>query len=166
MIKNKFPSYMIKVKSVSNVDLNDLDPDNNKSIIDLKISWRYFKANAKTFIGFIFAGYGISIIFGMLLGILMARILGTTSGSISLEELQNSSLFYLAILIPLLIVLFAYFGSVFGLAYDLLSSGEEYTHFSGSFYYFKRYGWQYVLIETIKSAPFFIFAAISYPGNT
>ncbi len=153
---------------MSGVDLTDLDPKTDPSVLDIKISWRYFKSNAKTFMGFIFSGYAIAIAFQIIIVIVSIRIMEATYGGITLENYNSiENLLYIAI-VPFLIFTFAYFGSVYGLAYDVLSSGEEFTRFSGSFYYFKKHGWQYVIIELVKSAPLtaFIILGITKPNMT
>jgi hypothetical protein len=52
----------------------------------------------------------------------------------------------------------AFLGSSYGLAYDILSSGDEFAEFRGFVHYFKQNWWKYILVSLI-------FIGLAFIGN-
>jgi hypothetical protein len=48
-------------------------------------------------------------------------------------------------------LMFALNGCYYGLAFDLMSSGDEYTNFKSAFNYFRKFAWQYLVISLLQS---------------
>ncbi|MCK4238898.1 MAG: hypothetical protein KAX33_07240, partial [Candidatus Lokiarchaeota archaeon] len=42
-----------------------------------------------------------------------------------------------------------FFGSSFGLSYDIMSGGDQFTELRGFFHYFKQYWWQYIFLSLL-----------------
>jgi hypothetical protein len=69
-----------------------------------------------------------------------------------MEIVESPNIFNAIIVIDIIVVMvfmFALMGSIFGLAYDILSSGDQFAEFKGAFTYFKRYWWQYSVLSLI-----------------
>jgi hypothetical protein len=130
------------------------------SIMDLKISWKIYKANAKPFIGYSFFAFLGSFFFTFLLSLFVFYLVISIYVELQLEvTLEMIYIIALVFAVPTLFLSFALMGSVYGLAYDILSSGDEFAEIKGAFTYFKRYGWQYCVL-TLLSAGINLFFSI------
>ncbi len=123
------------------------------SKIDFKLSWYMLRKNLRPYalisIFSIFSALLLTFIFGVLIVMLSIAIAGP-------EIAQNETyrnILSVGLALPIMFLIYAFYGSGYGLAYDIMSSGDEFAQFKGAFSYFKRYWWQYTLISLIYSAP-------------
>ncbi|MCP4762430.1 MAG: hypothetical protein GY870_11665 [archaeon] len=132
---------------------------NSKSIFseskkDIKNCWRLLKDNYKAFLGTeLFAFLSFFLIIFIATSILV--IVYIFSPNLTLQEIQshftqnfNISHIYRIIIIGLaMFILSTFLCCQVGLAYDIMSSGDMFAEFKGSFTYFKRYWWQYSILN-------------------
>jgi hypothetical protein len=114
---------------------DNIEDDQDGEISDLAMGWIYFKNNILAFLGVqLFACFPI----------LSFKILYTWIGLseiiiIDYTVLNNINYFFILITGVLL-------GGTYGLAYDILSSGNEFTEFKRAFIYVKKNWWKYLII--------------------
>jgi len=123
---------------------------------DFKISWNLFKENWKAFLSTIFfAGVSLLIV-ATLLSIIAFFYpnffipVFTRLFSNALTRLITFLSSFIIILIGVF-VFFAFLSCQYGLAYDIMSSGDMFAEFKGSFTYFRRHWWQYSILTFIIS---------------
>ena len=131
------------------------DPKLNKSFSaskeDFMVSWQIFKKNWKPFIKnelfivllILILGVGIMIFFFINPNYMMQAF----TGQIPFSYFDIA--FLITISIIALIVFFfafAFLTCQFGLAYDIMSSGDMFTEFESSFSYYRRHWWQYSIL--------------------
>ncbi len=121
------------------------------SVVDIKLSWQLLKKNFKAFVGislFSFVGMLIVVILVMLLYVIIISSLNDPMIDL---ELYIAS-FTTSIILPLEIIIFwGFYGSGYGLAYDIMSSGDGFAESKSGFYYFLKYGWQYIFLAVITN---------------
>ncbi len=109
----------------------------SESVKDIKISWILFKNNIRAFFATeIFAAASAFMIMAIFFTILF------------LLDIKNDNLFIIAastVFISVIIIFNVFLTSQFGLAYDILSSGNMYAEFKGAFVYFRKSWWRYLL---------------------
>ncbi len=116
--------------------------------IDFRLSWRMYRDNWKAF-----AGAQVVGILGFLATMVVTAwiLLLFVPPQMFMDPLAYGAgwiLFLTTIFVlPGLIVLFAFFGSLYGLSYDIMSSGDQFAEFSGTFQYFRRYWWQFFILS-------------------
>ncbi|QEE17230.1 hypothetical protein DSAG12_03062 [Promethearchaeum syntrophicum] len=126
-------------------------PD-NETILDFKICWKLYKANFKTYLK-----YSLFIFFIQLIVSLIVNI-GVVSLLIGVFKVNPFEIVEILIwvIIPTTVLLYALQGAFYGLAYDIMSTGDEFAEFRGAFRYFRKYYWQYTIITLLTSSPAFI----------
>lgn len=121
-----------------------------------KNSWIMLKENYKAFIFTeIFAVF--AFIAFLTLSALIVMIVVTLIPNFTLQELseliserfQVSGPFRLYFVLGFLIILMGFVNCQFGLANDIMNSGEMYAEFRGSFNYFKNHWWQYFILTVL-----------------
>ena len=114
---------------------------------DFKIAFQIYRQNLKTFILFgLFIGLGTILISGIL-GFLITIFAFNILDSLDLEFTEQiGNVISLIISGPTFVVMFILFGSMFGLAYDIMSSGDEFAEIRGAFTYFRNRWKQYCAI--------------------
>jgi hypothetical protein len=128
-----------------------------ESIGDIKIGWHVFKDNYKSYIAvelFVIAGMFGFVLLGLLFFIFVEVMI-----FLSLELPRE--IFFVILILIFLMILFVFFfsaftGTLYGLTYDIMSSGDLYTEFKHAFTYFRKFWKEYILI----SIPFLIVSLI------
>ena len=121
--------------------------DFSNSLDDIKISWLLLKSNWKAFIATeLFAFFALTFV--ALLFVVIYFAIGAIIAlpplfldSSSPQEKRGFSFFFFGIIFFL-----AFLNCQFGLAYDIISSGDMFAEFKGSFTYFKRNWLPYSLL--------------------
>ncbi len=115
---------------------------------DVKISLYLLKENWKAFVGTeIFA-----IIAFLLVGTFFWILLQILGLIIPLPNiLFSSDEGYRPLMMISVMTFFAFLACQFGLAYDIISSGDMFAEFRGSFVYFRRYWLQYPILTMLYS---------------
>lgn len=130
---------------------------------DVRVAWDIYKQNWKTFVGF-----NIVIIissFLILVTTITLVILWGMMISQFTQFLPPAEFFFILGLIstfPNIIVVMILSGCIYGLSYDLVSSGDEYTEIKNAWDYFKRYWWQYLILGTVQGIVSFVAMGISF----
>lgn len=110
---------------------------------DIMLSWRLFRDNWRAFLSteifailaFLVTILGLEIVLTLLRNVLSVHTL--LFMSIDTEFISN----FIAV-----IVLNIFLTCQYGLAYDIISSGDMFAEFKGAFVYFKHYWWRYALL--------------------
>ena len=128
----------------------------NPSVTDIKVSWRLLKQNWKPFLGITAFSLGATMLVVILVTIILVVILLTMyDPSIVYEETYTTLLTYF--LLPVeFIILWGFFGSGYGLAYDIMSSGDGFAENKSGFIYFQKYWWQYVILACLANICVFL----------
>ncbi len=114
----------------------------HEALVDLKLSWRLYKSNFKVFLG----AQIISILVYTFLLFPWELILMFFFGidfNYNITLLLNIRSLIGGFLISI------FFGSSFGLSYDIMSGGDQFTELRGFFHYFKQYWWQYIFLSLL-----------------
>ncbi|MFX0133967.1 MAG: hypothetical protein ACFFDN_10025 [Candidatus Hodarchaeota archaeon] len=129
--------------------------------LDFKLSWNLLKENWKAFISTIlFAG-----VFLFLLAAILFILVHFIPNFFILDITQNFAniftrlIYFLSRFFIILITIFVFFAFLscqYGLAYDIMSSGDMFAEFKGSFTYFRRHWWQYSLLMILISWGIFL----------
>ncbi|NHI92901.1 MAG: hypothetical protein EAX96_10405 [Candidatus Lokiarchaeota archaeon] len=131
-----------------------LDPSFSASIEDFKISWQIFRENWKPFIKNELFAVFLILVLGIIV-MISFFINPNFTTQVMMAETWNS--FFGIFLISLLSIIaiaifflpFAFLSCQFGLAYDIISSGDMFAEFEGSFTYYKRHWWQYSILSLL-----------------
>ncbi|MFW9924265.1 MAG: hypothetical protein ACFFDW_13350 [Candidatus Thorarchaeota archaeon] len=131
---------------------------------DFKISWQMLKANYNAFLMtelFAIISFILSSVISISLFILIYISLPAyTFDDFITNIIQNKDFRYSWIgtiffgLVHALMV--GFLNCQYGLAYDIMSSGDMFSEFKRAFNYFKRFWWQYMLLSFISGFSFFI----------
>ncbi len=130
---------------------------NSATTTDFKVSWRYFKENWKTFMGFslfVFASYFFLVIF-LALFFTFLFMVALNGPELLLENERYLAVITLLTAMPGFVYMTAFMGALFGYAYDIMSSGDEFTEFKNVFMYFREYWLKYVILSLIANLPMF-----------
>ncbi|MFX0066572.1 MAG: hypothetical protein ACFFC7_30815 [Candidatus Hermodarchaeota archaeon] len=112
--------------------------------LDFSISWQLLRENWKAFIGTeIFSVIAFLITVSVLGGIYILLMLVDPSFTLSRLELG----IFLILFFFAFALIYAFFCSQYGLAYDVISSGDMFAEFTGSFTYFRRHWFHYLLLS-------------------
>lgn len=114
----------------------------HEALVDLRLSWRLYKSNFKVFLG----AQIISILVYTFLLFPWELILMFFFGidfNYNITLLLNIRSLIGGFLISI------FFGSSFGLSYDIMSGGDQFTELRGFFHYFKQYWWQYIFLSLL-----------------
>ncbi len=118
---------------------------------DVQIGWKIFKENIKIFIGFemfILLTSFIIVILSVIILIILAFSISTV------VPFEPTPVFFFALgviaTVPNFVIIIILSGCIYGLNYDLISSGDEYTEIKNAFWYFNRYWWQYLIIGVLQ----------------
>jgi hypothetical protein len=123
---------------------------------DFKNSWQMLKENYKAFIlteifalfAFITFIFVTFLILFLIISLLPGITLDELSETIS-EKYRLSMSFRLYFALAFLIIFMGFINSQFGLANDIMKSGEMFAEFKGSFLYFKKNWWQYFILTVV-----------------
>ncbi|MCE7743343.1 MAG: hypothetical protein GOP50_12905 [Candidatus Heimdallarchaeota archaeon] len=138
-------------------------PKASETRTDFRVSWQLFKSNYKAFIATeIFAILAFIIINAIIIGIIV--LVFYLSPNLSIADLHpktasdESITFrvygFIAVLAYLTMTGFLY--CQYGLAYDILSSGDMFTEFKKVFSYFKNHWWKYMLLIIVTGFGYFL----------
>jgi hypothetical protein len=136
--------------------------------MDFSQSWQAFRANYKAFLFTeLFAGMAFTLTTMLVWGTI--SLIYVLSPNLSVSELYTnisegfriSRLYRSLTLILGSWVFFGFLNCQFGLAYDIMSSGDQFAEFKSSFSYFKKFWWQYPLLTFLLLLPHPIFAVIT-----
>lgn len=114
----------------------------HEALVDIRLSWRLYKSNFKVFLG----AQIISILVYTFLLFPWELILSFFFGidfNYNITLLLNIRSLIGGFLISI------FFGSSFGLSYDIMSGGDQFTELRGFFHYFKQYWWQYIFLSLL-----------------
>ena len=110
---------------------------------DIIISWELLRENWRAFVSTeIFSIIAFICIFVGLESILIAIEKIFVLDSVPYIKI---SMTFISVFIGIL-VLYIFLACQYGLAYDIISSGDMFAEFKGAFTYFKRYWWRYALL--------------------
>ena len=131
--------------------LNNATP----SQVDMKLSWYLFRKNIRPY-----ASITIFTIFATVV-VILSLTFAIVIPSVLIDKTLVENEVYInivtaIIVIPMISILYAFFGSGYGLAFDIMTSGDEFARFKGAFQYFKKYWWQYTIISIICVLPTFV----------
>jgi hypothetical protein len=119
----------------------------SKTKEDFKISWHLLKLNWKPFVGTeLFAVFALSImLFTFFILDALFRLYSHSSGSFTDFSRNRIQITFMGIIF---IMLFfnTFLTCQFGLAYDIISSGDMFAEFKRSFTYFRRYWFHYLIL--------------------
>ena len=126
------------------------------SLKDFRVSWQLLKQNYKAFLSTELFAIAIFLITIIIAGGLF-RLLVYLLPSISLEDVTNqfSELFYISRIFRILVglissmLLYGFLNCTYGLAYNIMSSGDLFAEFKGAFFYFRNHWWKYFLFTII-----------------
>ncbi|MHA1731254.1 MAG: hypothetical protein ACTSU5_04890 [Promethearchaeota archaeon] len=116
--------------------------------VDFRLSWRMYRDNWKALVGAQLTG--ITVFFATIVGtFLLFDFFFFQDGSPAFEGSTPAEVILLVriLVVPALIVLYAFFGSLFGLSYEIMSGGDLFANYRETFRYFRRYWWRYVLLS-------------------
>ncbi|WP_371801860.1 hypothetical protein [Candidatus Lokiarchaeum ossiferum] len=134
----------------------------NPSVTDIKVSWRSLKQNIKAFLGIASFSLGATFLCMIFVTVIVLIVLlNMYDSSIVYDELYTTLITYFMLPIEL-IILWGFFGSGYGLAYDIMSSGDGFAEAKSGFLYFQKFWWQYIVLALISNISVFltIFPAI------
>ncbi|MFX1255524.1 MAG: hypothetical protein ACFFCZ_28230 [Promethearchaeota archaeon] len=134
-----------------------------ESFNDILISLQVYKENYKAFIA-VFIVVIIGLILSLTITLFLLYGLIWAENAISFEPIIEIILIVLILLfiVMVFLVFIAFKSTLYGLSYDIMSSGDLFTKFTHSFSYFRRYWWQYAIISVIFAIPIFIGQVISF----
>ncbi len=131
---------------MSNImDRDVIPPARDESRIDLSLSWRMFRQNSKPFLATQGIAFGGVIGFAVVISIILSL-----SG---LETSSSRDYFVLSLQAPSLLIFLAFQGSLYGLAFDVMSSGDQFTELGGTFRYLGKFWRRYLLFGFILNMP-------------
>ncbi|MCK5601870.1 hypothetical protein KAR91_08380, partial [Candidatus Pacearchaeota archaeon] len=123
---------------------------------DFKNSWKMLKENYKAFIFteiFAFFAFLMFIFATFLIVLLIITLLPNVTldelGVLISEKYQISMSFRLYFVLAFITIFMGFINSQFGLANDIMNSGEMFAEFKGSFLYFKKNWWQYFILTIV-----------------
>ncbi len=124
----------------------------HEALVDIRLSWRLYKSNFKVFLG------------AQIISILVFLFLTypwefSLSFYFNIELDRNYTFYQIRSLIGMFLILI-FFGSSFGLSYDIMSGGDQFTELRGFFHYFREYWWQYILLSLLLLLGTFICSLI------
>jgi hypothetical protein len=135
----------------------------SETITDFKISWQLFKENYKAFIATeVFAFLALIIFYLLFLTIVVIVFAAlpnfTPADLIPRFPEYRKAPFILTSVISVLayLVVSGFLYCQFGLAYDIISSGDMFTEFKKAFSYFKEHWWKYILLTFVTGFGFFL----------
>lgn len=131
----------------------------NESFKDLKLSWTLFIQNYRAFIAtelFAFIAFLITIISAL---VLMTALTLIFPDSFTLEFIVRLLVFL--VILGFNFLFYGFLSCQYGLSHDIMSSGDLFTEFKKSFFYFRRFWWQYSLVTFL-----IFFPTIFSPINT
>ena len=128
----------------------------NPSVMDIKVSWKSLKQNIKPFVGIASFSLLATFLFMIFIVVIVTIVMfNIYDSSIVYEELYTTLITYF--LLPIeLIILWGFFGSGYGLAYDIMSSGDGFAETKSGFLYFQKFWWQYILLALISNMSVFL----------
>ncbi|MFX1535291.1 MAG: hypothetical protein ACFFDI_13790 [Promethearchaeota archaeon] len=112
--------------------------------LDFIVSWQLLRENWKAFIGTeLFSLIAFLITVSVLVGVYILLIVFAPSFTLTRLELG----IFLLLFFCAFALIYAFFCSQYGLAYDVISSGDMFAEFKGSFTYFRRHWNNYLLLS-------------------
>jgi hypothetical protein len=130
---------------------------------DLKIGWQLFKENYKSFIATEIFALLAFIIVNLLIFAAIAVIFAA-SPNLTIADLRprtsqvGNITFFISVLFSILayLTMSGFLYCQFGLAYDIISSGDMFTEFKQAFVYFRDHWWKYILLIFVTGFGFFV----------
>ncbi len=127
------------------------------SYIDVTLSWHMFWQNAKPFL----TVQGISIY----ISLAITSLLWFYSPNYHPQNYLNilSAVLYVLLLlfeIAEFLMLLAFQGNIYGLAFDIMSSGDQFAEIQGISRYFKKFLVKFIILGMILALPVFFFIDI------
>ncbi|MFX1254798.1 MAG: hypothetical protein ACFFCZ_24515 [Promethearchaeota archaeon] len=114
--------------------------------LDFIVSWQLLRENWKAFIGTeIFSLIAFLVTVSILVGIYILLVMFVPSFTVTRFELG----IFLFLFFCAFALIYAFFCSQYGLAYDVISSGDMFAEFKGSFTYFRLHWNNYLLLSFI-----------------
>jgi hypothetical protein len=130
---------------------NSISDSLRESKLDLSISWKLFRANWRPFVGTeLFALIALVIILIVISILFSGFIVFGRNGD--LKEVPRSlfSLSFIRIVL-IVIIFYTFLTSQFGLANDVILSGNMFTEFKSSFYYYRKHWFSYTILTLLTS---------------
>ncbi|MHA1818890.1 MAG: hypothetical protein ACTSU2_07965 [Promethearchaeota archaeon] len=121
---------------------------------DFAISWQLFKENWKAFLSTILFAYS-SFIFIILSLIGATFIVLWAWPQVNIDEIGLIIIGFFRLIILFLVILFlqTFLSCQYGLAYDIMSSGDMFAEFKSAFHYYNELWWQYVVLSLFLTIP-------------
>ncbi len=124
--------------------------------LDFKISWKLFKENWKAFLStLLFSGLCLLLISAVMF--IFAHFIPNFlapdifRGLVPFSSRVGAFLSSFFIILIGVLVFFAFLGCQYGLSFDIMSSGDQFAEFKGSFTYFRRHSLAYSLLTILIS---------------
>ncbi len=124
---------------------------------DFRNAWLLLRENFKAFLSTqIFAL--LAFILGIIFLVIIIIFILILNPSFSFEIIEDHhekgpNIFVIFVGLLLLWVFYGFLSCQHGLANDIVSSGEMYAEFRGSFKYYKKYWWQYPILTLLTQGP-------------
>lgn len=120
----------------------------HKTRVDFVVSGRLLKENFRAFAG----AQVIGVVAFLIVAVFMMGIFALLLPNLWIDAAQSTGTPTLVIAVVLLltpanVVLYAFFGSLYGLSFDIMSSGDGFAQVRGSLTYFRKYWWQYSVVS-------------------
>ena len=141
------------------------EPKVDSILAELKLAWQFYKETKSEFFkytiistfGYIFIG-SIAIYLAVVGLIQISRFVDI--------PITDTIIFVgvIAILIPQMLINYALFGATYGLAFDLLSTGDLFAEAKGALVYLKHYWWRYCLVFLINGGLLFAGLLLIHSG--
>lgn len=131
---------------------------------DFTVSWQMLKANYKAFLMtelFAFISLILFVIVLGLIGLIIFVAVPTLSFENFINEVRNEkdirhSILGRIVFTLINVTIIGFLNCQYGLAYDVMSSGDMFSEFKRSFQYFRRFWWQYILMAFISGLCLFL----------
>ncbi len=132
--------------------------------LDLKISWKMLKANYRAFLMtelFVFISFILALLLAVgIFAIVIVSVPSLTFNGV-LEDMRNKEDIRYSIIGTVFFgithtLVVSFLNCQYGLAYDVMSSGDMFSEFKRAFKYFQRFWWQYMIFSLISVVSIFI----------
>ena len=131
---------------------------------DFYISWKMLKDNYKAFLAteiFAFLTYISAVILSLIVIVIIYLIIPSENFEgiriLIIRGKISTNILSVFVMVTSSTLLTGLLYCQYGLAYDIMSSGDMFTRFVSSFHYFKRFWWQYLLLALANSVNLLIF---------
>jgi hypothetical protein len=144
-------------------EFENIDPTSARSSAmleakrDMTIAWRYYRENWKPFLGCFFFAIGCLLLVVLGISIVASLVIPLVQDTNDIGFEITMYVFIVVLMGVGLFLYYAFLNAQYGLAYDIMSSGDGFAEFKGAFSYFKRFWWQYPLLTLLLSSASIIF---------